>query len=819
VYGGEFGSTIPSPLSLTPPVYIMFNPDEHTTSQSSNCTSNSSTDTPTRQLLLQQQIQQSNPAWQVHQIQIIQQQIQQQHQIQQLFHPGFNQSGLNNQIQQYNSNAIHYNQQLLNQHLINSLPNNNILARSSIPLSSTDISISYNGLQDAQSSSSSTILPDISTSSSSSSAAVDKKAIRYAVINKTTSPNDLALNRLPKIKKRRPGQVWKGRACSCGYRTCGYIKSGRFELFNQAAYIEISSSKVVESTIECLSFVNDEDEDDDVEMEEEDEEDIKPDIITSSITQKTDKSTNKQQTNKSISVHLHHYRIEDRPYVKKRGQGRLYNKDGDIVLPSLSPLEQMEELYKLKIIKKYNSESFAVISDDLIGKGDGTLTTDKLDELFEASDKKFAAATAKAEVSAVSMDEVLVKEEVVSADDISADKVEVAAEETVSADDVLSTDKVVSAAEEIVSADDVVSAEVVLSADKELIADKVIIPPTEKVIKEEEVLVTTDEDDKQSNLRGSKGKYFQSSLILSLPQDEDLPMPTVDEKQLLSSYIQEEYVEQEIQPSHYEADVDASIWSRKKKRRPEKHTGNGMELVKVSADPKKLIYTLIPCNEGTPSGISKKQIISKGLPKDELLYLNMERVTNTTDIWKIKEKGTDREFYFNTETNLYYYRPIDFDIDEKKAQDIINICSRYNPNVIPVALLFLMRYYSKVELKRKKDKALVKLFKLKMLENNNQSKFDQAKDETIAYLRTLQEKFIQNVDMITLDDLLRLIWHTWNLWADEFDRLHNEQDANSREATRSGADTSSMKEEDIKKMIWKNKLVHYCWIMLHSQGR
>jgi len=106
-----------------------------------------------------------------------------------------------------------------------------------------------------------------------------------------------------------------------------------------------------------------------------------------------------------------------------------------------------------------------------------------------------------------------------------------------------------------------------------------------------------------------------------------------------------------------------------------------------------------------------------------------------------------------------------------------------------------------------------------MLENNNQSKFDQAKDETIAYLRTLQEKFIQNVDMITLDDLLRLIWHTWNLWADEFDRLHNEQDANSREATRSGADTSSMKEEDIKKMIWKNKLVHYCWIMLHSQGR
>ena len=218
-------------------------------------------------------------------------------------------------------------------------------------------------------------------------------------------------------------------------------------------------------------------------------------------------------------------------------------------------------------------------------------------------------------------------------------------------------------------------------------------------------------------------------------------------------------------------------------------------------------------------GISKKQIMSKGLPKEELLYLNMERVTNTSDIWKVEEKDTDKVFYFNTETNLYYYRPIDFDIDEKKAQDIINICSKYNPNVIPVALLFLMRYRNKVELERKKDKTRTEHFEFKMSENNNQSKFDQAKDETIVYLRRLQEKFIQNVDMITLDDLLRLIWHTWNLWADEFDRLHNEQDANSREATRSGADTSSRKEEDIKKMIRKNKLVHYCWIMLHSQGR
>ena len=42
----------------------MFNPDEHT-SQPSDCTNDNSTDRPTQQLP-QQQIQQSNLAWQVH---------------------------------------------------------------------------------------------------------------------------------------------------------------------------------------------------------------------------------------------------------------------------------------------------------------------------------------------------------------------------------------------------------------------------------------------------------------------------------------------------------------------------------------------------------------------------------------------------------------------------------------------------------------------------------------------------------------------------------------------------------------------------------
>ena len=44
-----------------------------------------------------------------------------------------------------------------------------------------------------------------------------KKASRYAVIKTTTSSGDLTLDCLPKIKRRRQGEVNKGRCC-CKHR-------------------------------------------------------------------------------------------------------------------------------------------------------------------------------------------------------------------------------------------------------------------------------------------------------------------------------------------------------------------------------------------------------------------------------------------------------------------------------------------------------------------------------------------------------------------------------------------------------------------------
>ena len=49
----------------------------------------------------------------------------------------------------------------------------------------------------------------------------------------------------------------------------------------------------------------------------------------------------------------------------------------NIVLPTLSTEQQTKELYQMKVISEKDPESFACIAPDLMGRGDGELTTEE----------------------------------------------------------------------------------------------------------------------------------------------------------------------------------------------------------------------------------------------------------------------------------------------------------------------------------------------------------------------------------------------------------------------------------------------------------
>lgn len=289
-------------------------------------------------------------------------------------------------------------------------------------------------------------------------------------------------------------------------------------------------------------------------------------------------------------------------------------------------------------------------------------------------------------------------------------------------------------------------------------------------------------------------------------------------------------------PNKITCSIDYSIWSRREHARPENFDGKRSIRLTVESDPHKLQNTLIPFNEAPRRrGQSWEKvlkndnvtILSKKPNFQDAIYCNGMKVVDIEGVWACQKTNSGVKFYLDTKGILplaqcfplhakfvYYYLPLDL-LTHAEINNTIIKCSMYNPNIIPVALLLLLRFADKKKLVEMQDLATRKqdegIF--------TNDAYRTQKERLLLFLRRLLSAFVNEMNQLVLTDLDRLPWSKWPHVLEDGDQYFDEETVVDRVATRNIATRDASSKNEATMILKSLHQLHTARILLHSQKR
>ena len=283
-------------------------------------------------------------------------------------------------------------------------------------------------------------------------------------------------------------------------------------------------------------------------------------------------------------------------------------------------------------------------------------------------------------------------------------------------------------------------------------------------------------------------------------------------------------------PNIVECRIPWELWSRKNSR-PAQMNGKNVMHSAMHTNAEQLRRTLVVFNVPEKAKHVKKKGLSAVEDFDGPIYFNSSQVDletlkqlqicgneNIGLRYYYDEKGVipqgKNKFLKNVGQSRYFYLVNDL-MTVEEIEKIISVCGRYNGNLIPFAILFVLRY---------KHNLMDEMKDMKTLDNKastmfGKEKYRVAKAKLIQYLKRLLSSFLQSCLKLCTSDLARLLWGKWPHILEEGD-VYFDDDEN-RIATRhiATATTHACSGEDKQKTL-KNLLpLSYIRIMIHSQAK
>lgn len=196
----------------------------------------------------------------------------------------------------------------------------------------------------------------------------------------------------------------------------------------------------------------------------------------------------------------------------------------------------------------------------------------------------------------------------------------------------------------------------------------------------------------------------------------------------------------------------------------------------------------------------------------------MQEFSELPGVWKCnKRDGSSVDFYFDSMGILPYggnrfYYMVGEVLEDKDIEKTVEVCAKYNPTIIPPALLFLMRAEDAEKLEKTEDEKTAEKDE-KWLKGEHLTRLR----ELETYLKRLLETFLHffpgELDVVDLD---RFGWGYWFHILKEGDIFFDDEAKADRVATRAIINAiDSMTTDEFKKL----HLLQAVRTAIHSQKR
>lgn len=269
----------------------------------------------------------------------------------------------------------------------------------------------------------------------------------------------------------------------------------------------------------------------------------------------------------------------------------------------------------------------------------------------------------------------------------------------------------------------------------------------------------------------------------------------------------------------------------------------------VDLEPEMLMRTLIPINHAFPiqrgPNCTWKWSVSKilreggweeyleskekltildntNIGSDKKVYCNGKEIVNWDGVFYCKDihgsklfVDTKKTLSLGKQANVYlFYYLVEDHLSAELVNMVIDDCGKYRPNLVPFALLNLMRFKHNVKKKNGEEEEFL---------GDIETEF--AKPECIAAKKNAElqakhvmEAFWNHVHRLFLKDMNRIPWGCWCQLLESGDAVFDDAGKRAREATRATV-TSGLSPEDAKNKLESLMLLGYGRIMAHSQNR